>query len=282
MKKLCLLFFALILLISCDNGVTQDSLCLYSERSVFMGEKEIPKQKSENIVIDRQTKRLLIVKHTDTMILLRDFYNPNVCIELDFNDGVLTYLYEEYLFNGKYVSRAVIGDTQKLVIFDIYKDIYNVIEIDVPQIYRICGLNNNYVYLYTHENLIDKINYLTLEEEKINLELYNPGYCAESDSFIGITENKNICIIKNGVRKEFPIKGVRYTNNSRYVDISNLYYYTGTKVYYAKKDSIGYIKSILNLSIFMDGLGPIKWYCYDIETNKSIKINNKGYSFLFE
>ncbi len=282
MKKIILISFALILLISCDNGIIQDTLCLYSESSVFMGEKEIPKEKSENIVIDRQTKRIWYIKHTDRMILMKDFYNPDVCIELKFNDGVLTYLYEEYLFNGKYVSRAVIEDCQKLVIFDIFKNNYNVIEIDVPQIYRICGLNNNYVYLYIQENLLDKINYQTSEEEKIYLDLYNPGYCVEADSFIGITENNSICIIKDGVRNELPIKGIRYINNLNYVDISNLYYCTGNKIYYAKKDTFGYIKGILNLTIFLDGLGPIKWYCYDIDINKSIKIKNKGYSFLCE
>lgn len=281
MNKIFFLFLMLILFCSCDNTVTLSKLCLYSDVFVSIGTNEVTRQKSDSIVVDRHSNKIWFAKHTERKIVMKDFYEPEVCIELNFEDGILNYLYEDFLFNGKYVSRAFIGENQKLLVFDISSGLYRTIEIDDSYYFRICGLDENCIYLYMYDdNSIHKINYQTLEQEKIHSDLHNPGYCVESKSFIGINEKNNICILKDGVISEFPIKGIRYKNN-RYVDVSNLYYFTNDKIYYVKKDSVGYIKGIFSLAIFFPGgLEPVKWYCYDRNTNKSIKLNNKGYSFL--
>lgn len=280
-KFIFIISFSFILqFTACNFGVTLDNLCLYSDSFVVIGTNKHQKQRSESIVVDRYSNNLWLIKHNVNMVLMKDFNNPNICIELRIEDGNFNYLYEDYLFDGKFISRAIIENIPKLVVFDIFTGLYKVIETDISMPYRICGLDNCYIYLYTNGNIIYKINYLTLEKKSVHFDLYNPGYCVEEESFIGINEKNNICIIKDGVRHELPIKGIRYSNNMNYVDISNIYYFINNRIYYAKKDIFGYIKSVFTLSIFLDGLGPIKWYYYDFEIRKSIKLNNSGNTFL--
>lgn len=287
MNKIIYFSIVLLLFISCDIGHTLDELCLYSETSVVVGTKEIPKLNSESIVVDRYSNSMWLIKHSESKIKMKDFNNPQVYIELNIENGRLNYLYDDCLFNGKYITRIMFDDSQKhiiqkLIIFDIFSSFYKLIEIDSSRPYRICGLDNSFIYLYVYDNIINKINYQTLEKEEFSFDLFNPGYCTEEGAFIGVNDKNNICILKDGIRHELPIKGIRYKSNTEYVDITNLYYFTNNKIYYAKKDVVGYIKGIFTFAIFLDGLGPVKWYCYDLKTKKSTKINNKGYSFLCE
>lgn len=285
MKKVFILSFtfSVILFISCRQNNIVDNACFYSQSFVSIGSNKIPKEKTESIVIDRYFNRLWYIKHTPNSIFIRDFNESDAIKVLDFEEGELTYLYEDYLYNEKFISRAIIENCQKLVMFDIYTGSHQVIEIDYPKLFRICGLNDKYIYLYSYDLTIQKINFQTLEKEIISLDLWNPGYCVESDCFIGINKHNNICIINNNDLKELPIKGIRYKEQTTYIDISNLYYCSGNKIYYAKKDILGYVKGIFTFSIFLDGLGPVKWYSYNLKTNKSERIkNNGGYSFLAE
>ena len=293
MNKIILLLLTLILFSSCGNNVTLDNICLYSVDSVVAGTKEIPKQNSERILVDRHSKKMLLVKHTEKNIIMKDFNDPDVCIELSIEEGRLNSLCDDYLFNGKYVSRILFDDSkehiiQKLIIFDISSGSYKILEIDNSEPYRICGLDNSFIYLYklcTQENIITKINYQTLEKEEISFDLSYLGYCVEEESFIGINDKNNICIKKNGIKQELPIKGIRYSNRD-YVDICDLYYFTNNKIYYAKIDIITYMKYPLAIFCDLGGLEPVRWYCYDLETKKSKKINNgngfTGFSFLCE
>ena len=78
----------------------------------------------------------------------------------------------------------------------------------------------------------------------------------------------------------YPINGIKYNKSPDYVDIEHLYYCTGEKIFYAKKDFFWSIISFFNFTMFLEGLSQVKWYCYDLNTGETVKIKTKGYSFI--
>lgn len=62
MNKIFFLFLMLILFCSCDNTVTLSKLCLYSDVFVSIGTNEVPRQKSDSIVVDRHSNKIWFAK----------------------------------------------------------------------------------------------------------------------------------------------------------------------------------------------------------------------------